>query len=58
VDGLILLGVLRDLFVMKRVHRVYLYALPVLVVVQIFVTRMMLSPAAWWTRMANAIVRG
>jgi hypothetical protein len=58
VDGLILLGVSRDLFVLKRVHRVYWYALPVLVVVQVFVTRMMLSPAAWWVRVANAIVRG
>ncbi len=57
VDALIVLGVLRDLLVMKRVHRVYWYALPVLVPMQVFVTRMMLSPAAWWVRVANAIVR-
>jgi len=57
VDALILLGVLRDLFVMKRVHRVYWYALPVLVVGQVFVMRTLLSQAPWWTRIANRILR-
>jgi hypothetical protein len=57
VDALILLGVLRDLIVMKRVHRVYLYALPLLAVGQVFVMRTLLSGAGWWTRIANAILR-
>jgi hypothetical protein len=57
VDALILLGVLRDLFVMKRVHRVYWYALPVLIVGQVFVMRTLLSGAAWWTRIASWILR-
>jgi hypothetical protein len=57
VDALILLGVLRDLFVMKKVHRVYWYALPVLVVAQVFVMRTLLSNAPWWTRIANAILK-
>ncbi len=34
IDLLILLGVARDLFVDKRVHKVYLYALPLLIVGQ------------------------
>jgi hypothetical protein len=57
VDALILLGVLRDLIVMKRVHRVYWYALPALVVGQVFVMRTLLSGAPWWARIANAILR-
>jgi hypothetical protein len=57
VDALILLGVVRDLIVMKRVHRVYWYALPALVVGQVFVMRTLLSGAAWWARIANAILR-
>jgi hypothetical protein len=57
VDALILLGALRDLIVMKRVHRVYWYALPALVVGQVFVMRTLLSGASWWARIANAILR-
>ena len=57
VDALILLGVLRDLIVMKRVHRVYWIALPVLVVAQVFVMRTLLSGAAWWARIADGILR-
>jgi hypothetical protein len=57
VDALILLGVVRDLIVMKKVHRVYWVALPVLAVGQVFVMRTLLSGAAWWTRMAQAILR-
>jgi hypothetical protein len=57
VDALILLGALRDLIVMKRVHRVYWYALPALVVGQVFVMRTLLSGAPWWARIANAILR-
>jgi hypothetical protein len=56
VDALILLGVVRDLFVMKRVHRVYSYALPVLVVAQVFVMRTLLSLAPWWVRIADRIL--
>jgi hypothetical protein len=31
VDALICLGVIRDLMVERRVHKVYLYALPILI---------------------------
>jgi hypothetical protein len=57
VDALILLGVVRDLIVMRRVHPVYLYALPVLVAGQVFVMRILIGMAPWWVRIANAIVR-
>jgi hypothetical protein len=57
VDALILLGVVRDLTVMKKVHRVYWVALPVLAVGQVFVMRTLLSGAAWWTRIAEWILR-
>jgi hypothetical protein len=57
VDALILQGVLRDLIVMKKVHRVYWYALPVLVVAQVFVMRALLTGAAWWGRIADGILR-
>lgn len=57
VDALILLGVVRDLIVMKKVHRVYWYALPVLIVGQVFVMRTLLSNAVWWARIANWILR-
>jgi hypothetical protein len=57
VDALILLGVLRDLLVMKTVHRVYLYALPLLIVAQVFVMGTLLSSAPWWTRIAERILR-
>jgi len=57
VDALILLGVMRDLIVMKKVHRVYWYALPALAVAQVFVMRTLLSNAPWWTRIADAILR-
>jgi hypothetical protein len=48
---------MRDLIVMKKVHRVYWYALPALAVAQVFVMRTLLSNAPWWTRIADAILR-
>jgi hypothetical protein len=56
VDALIMLGVLRDLIVNRRVHRVYLYGLPALIVAQIFVVHTMTHSSAWWMRIANAIL--
>lgn len=57
VDGLILLGVVRDLIVNRRVHKVYLYALPVLVMGQIVVVRTYLTLPGWWTHVVSAITR-
>jgi hypothetical protein len=56
LDGVILLGVLRDLFVNRRIHKVYLYALPSLVVVQAFVAHTWLSSSGWWVRIGHAIL--
>lgn len=56
LDGVILLGVLRDLYVNRRIHKVYLYALPPLIVVQAYVTYTWMSSSAWWVRIGNAIL--
>jgi hypothetical protein len=56
VDALILLGVLRDLVVEKRVHRVYAIGLPVLLAAQIVVTYAAASPLPSWVKIARAIV--
>ena len=56
LDGVILLGVLRDLVVSHRVHKVYLIALPALLVTQIFVVHTWQSSSAWWLRTAHAIL--
>ena len=56
VDSLILLGVVRDLLVNRRIHKVYLVALPVLMVCQVFVVQTVLSEAGWWLRIARGIV--
>jgi len=57
VDILILLGVVRDLIVNRRVHQVYLYALPAFIVAQIAVMHTYLHASPWWTNIANAILR-
>ncbi len=45
---LIVLGVARDLLVDRRVHKVYLYALPLLIVGQSLATYMWRGNPAWW----------
>jgi hypothetical protein len=55
-DLMIGLGVARDLVVNRRIHRVYLIALPVLIVLQGLVTLVWRSEAAWWVRIAHAIM--
>jgi hypothetical protein len=56
VDALILLGVARDLAVDRRVHPVYLVALPALLVGQTVVTYTALHNVPSWLRIAHAIV--
>ncbi len=56
LDGVILLGVLRDLYVNRRVHKVYLTALPVLSIVQAFVTYTWMASSAWWVGIGHAIL--
>ncbi len=48
VDFLIVLGILRDLVVDKRIHKVYLYALPSLVLLQSFaIYTWRINPKLW-----------
>jgi hypothetical protein len=56
LDAVILLGVGRDLAVNGRVHKVYLIALPVLMVCQCFVVYTLRSGSHWWIRIADAIL--
>jgi hypothetical protein len=57
VDLLILLGVLRDWIVNRRVHVAYKYALPALIVVQTFVMYTIDTKQEWWLKIADAILR-
>src|SRR5262249_31513170 len=56
VDLLVLLGVVRDLVVMKRVHAVYLYALPLLVVGQAATIYMFANSWPAWVRFADMLL--
>lgn len=56
VDGLILLGVVRDLIVNRKVHVVYRYALPTLAVCQTFMVELFLRHPAWWVKLTEAIM--
>lgn len=56
VDALILLGVFRDLLIDRRIHRVYLYALPALALEQALVMFTYLNTLPWWTRIGRTIL--
>jgi hypothetical protein len=56
VDLLIVLGVARDLLVDRRVHKVYLYALPLLIVGQSLAIYMWRDNPSWWQAITHAIV--
>ena len=56
LDGVILLGVVRDLVVNRSIHKVYLGTLPVLVVCQMFVVHTYASASAWWMRIADGVL--
>jgi phosphoglycerol transferase MdoB-like AlkP superfamily enzyme len=55
VDAVILLGVVRDLLVNRRVHTIYRIALPVLIVLQTCAVYLAFSAPSWWARLAHAI---
>jgi hypothetical protein len=57
VDALILLGILRDLIVDRRIHKVYLYAFPLLILFQIFCMQTFLHAPPWWVHIAAALLR-
>ena len=56
VDALIVLGILRDLIVDRRIHKVYLYAFPLLLVFQIFCMQTYFHSSAWWVHIAGVLV--
>jgi hypothetical protein len=56
IDGLILLGVLRDLAVSRRIHTVYRVAVPILIVGQTAVSEAFLHRAGLWIRIARGLM--
>jgi hypothetical protein len=56
VDALIVLGILHDLFVSQRIHKAYLYALPILAIFQGLTMYVVQNSVAWWMRIAHAIL--
>jgi hypothetical protein len=56
IDGLILLGALRDLVVNRRIHAVYLIAIPLLIAAQVAVSNVFLHRADFWIRFANGLL--
>jgi hypothetical protein len=56
VDGLILLGALRDLVVSRRIHTVYLIAIPLLVAGQTAAAQVFLHRSALWTSIAHRLL--
>jgi hypothetical protein len=57
VDALILLGIVRDLIVDRRIHKVYLYALPLLALFQTFCMQTYFHASPWWVHIASAMLR-
>ena len=56
LDSLILLGVVRDRIVDGRIHKVYLYALPPIVVLQILAIYTWRANPSWWAAITHAIL--
>ena len=56
LDLLIILGVARDLLVDRRVHKVYLYAAPLLIIGQSLSVYMWRSNPSWWQGITRAIL--
>ncbi len=56
IDGLILLGVLRDLAVSRRIHTVYLIAIPLLIAAQTAAAQVLLHRSAFWISIAHRLL--
>jgi hypothetical protein len=56
VDGLILIGACRDLAVSRRIHTVYMIAIPLLVAGQAAVSQIFLHRAVFWIRIAHGLL--
>lgn len=56
IDGLILLGALRDLAISRRIHGVYIIAIPLLVAAQAAAAEIFMHRAAFWIRIADKLI--
>jgi Na+-transporting NADH:ubiquinone oxidoreductase subunit NqrE len=56
VDGLILLGVLRDLLINRRVHPAYAWFVPSLVLLQLGAVFIWQNRPEWWLRIGRAFI--
>lgn len=56
LDGVILLGVARDLLVNRSIHKVYRIALPVLIAWQILLIYLFRGAPVWWHTLTSRIV--
>lgn len=56
LDCLILLGIARDWVVERRVHKVYLYALPAMILLQALAIYTWRVNPSWWAAMTHAIL--
>lgn len=56
-EALVLLGVIRDGIVNHRVHKAYLYTLPVMVVYQNVAIAIYRAAPPWWMHVANWLLR-
>lgn len=56
VDALILLGVLRDLAVSRRIHAVYMIAIPLIVAGQSAVSQILLHKPSFWIKIAHGLL--
>src|SRR5580698_8713075 len=57
VDALILLSVLRDMIVERRIHKVYLYALPTMIFLQVIAEYTYAHQSSWWIGIGNYLIR-
>jgi hypothetical protein len=57
IDGLIALGAVRDLVAQRRVHPVYRWALPILIVAQASAIAVYVARPAAWMHVAYALIR-
>ena len=56
VTALVLLGVVRDLIVDRRVHKVYLYGIPALLVCEAIFEYTFAHASPWWMHIARAVL--
>ena len=56
VDAVLCLGILRDLLVDRRIHRLYLIALPALAAAQYGIVYMITTPPLWWVHLAHSMM--